>query len=198
MQINRRYNKLFLKAKYLSAELEEHNYLFEQYKKDFSEELSLHMKQIDKDVKSKIENCTKNLLKDLSSDSSSDRDKICEISKNNIHPDLKKIYRKIMLKIHPDKTSSIEDEDLKNKYSKLCSAAINAANESNWYMITDVAIELGIEISDISESHISGLTKSCTEYEKEIKGIKNTYPWVWANSNLERRKEIMTSYVEKV
>ena len=145
-----------------------------------------------------IENCTKNLLKDLSSDSSSDRDKICEISKNNIHPDLKKIYRKIMLKIHPDKTSSIEDEDLKNKYSKLCSAAINAANESNWYMITDVAIELGIEISDISESHISGLTKSCSEYEKEIKNIKSTYPWIWANSNLERRKKIMALYVEKV
>ena len=45
--------------------------------------------------------------------------------------------------------------------------------------------------------NIKNIKKKCSELEKNIKEMKNTYPWVWAEQNDSATKEhIINSFVE--
>ena len=189
---NKTYNKLFLKAKYLCAELDEHNCLFEEYAADFFKEVSL----LDNVSDSGMAGATERLVDGL--DNIMDEPDAEGVqSRANMDPSIKSLYKKIMLKVHPDKIEFIEDAELKEKYSNYCSRAISAINDLRLYDLIDIAIELGIEIGAPSEGMILELEECCLRYEKLIKDIKSTYPWIWARGDDSEKNKIILAYMEK-
>ena len=118
-KLSSKHKKLFLKTEYLNEELKEVTSLFEEYKKEFIKNISEYKA---KNKKSEIYNISKSLkdnLKDIAEEDSCE-DKVAEQQS----PAMKSLYRKIMLKVHPDKLQGVEDSCVKNFYSKICSKAM--------------------------------------------------------------------------
>jgi len=181
-----KHNKLYYKAMYLNAELKEVNVIFEQCKKEFLIEAS---KKKRGPAGASLTKATNRLTKDLGD---------IFASKNN-NPDLsslKKLYRKIMLKVHPDKLVLVEDESVKNMYSDICSKTMNAMDTESWYLLFGAAIDLGIKDIEISNDHIKMLKDDCEKLESKISEIKKSIPWLWFHSNDKIKEKCLKQYVK--
>ena len=194
LSIEKKHKKLFFKARYLSAELEEMEEKFEECKILFLDEISKEDMDAAR-AKDPLKKCVAELDKDL--DSIFD-EKIIENIKNNLPPSFKKLYKKIMIKVHPDKMLFLNDDDQKNQYKTICTKANFAVNEGNWYMMVEAAMELGISIPDVSNEHIEWLRKDCDKLNEKIKDIKGTLPWVWFHSDGRVKNLCIKQYVDNV
>jgi hypothetical protein len=186
---NKTYNKLFRKASYLSAELEEHDDFFEKYKQEFLKEVGEQTK--DKRPDLSLSGVVGNLEDNLNSN-------IPDTKKNKVtDSEVKILYKRIMKRIHPDKLGISYGPELKDEYSKSCFRANEAMNDSDLYILIDIALNLNIDVVDLSTKLIPGLEKCCLRYEKLIEGMKSTYAWIWANSDKSHKELVMSQYIEK-
>jgi hypothetical protein len=181
-----KHNKLYYKAMYLNAELKEVNVIFEQCKKEFLIEAS---KEKRKPASVSLTKATKRLTEDL--------DDIFAAKNNN--PDLsgfKKLYKKIMLKVHPDKLVLVEDDTMKNMYSDICSKTMNAMDTKSWYLLFGAATDLGIKDIEINDDHIKMLKDDCEKLESKISKVKKTVPWLWFHSNDKIKEKCLKQYLK--
>ena len=187
-KLSSKHKKLFLKAEYLNEELKEVTALFEEYKKEFIKKISEY-----KNKRSEVYNISKSLkdnLKDISEEEGCE-DRV--VDKQN--PAMKGLYRKIMLKAHPDKLHGVEDSCVKNFYSKICSKAMEAMESDNWHLLFSAAMDLGIEDIDITDDHINMLQQNSKAMEEKIINTKKTLPWVWFNGNQKVKKACIEQYL---
>ena len=101
-----------------------------------------------------------------------------------------------MIKVHPDKLTQINDNDLKNKYKEVCTKAVSAADSKNWFLMVEAAMDLGIEINEINKEQVKWLKKDCKKIENNIITIKKSIPWVWFHSDNKVKKACMKQYIE--
>ena len=95
--------------------------------------------------------------------------------------DLKKLYRKIASKIHPDKSPSAEDTELFAKAAK-------AYRENDIATILDIAGSLNMEIIDLSPESVILLSENIKTLSEGIDSKKKTASWAWHNSRTEEEK----------
>lgn len=91
-------------------------------------------------------------------------------------PDIKRLYREIVKKTHPDKIknlSSSQQEVHKKYYLK----ATDAYNSQNLYEIVRLATILDIELGDLSDENLDRLEADLKKLRVEIKQIESTIPW---------------------
>ena len=108
--------------------------------------------------------------------------------------DLKKIWRQIAMKTHPDKTGG--DPRLTELYKK----ASDAYNEKKYDEIIEVAIELGLELENMSDEVTKLLEKRVEELEKKLQGLQLNVLWEWASAGEEKKAKIektLNSYRKK-
>jgi len=98
----------------------------------------------------------------------------------NLDVDLKKIVRKIALKTHPDRTSSLPDEE-KEYLVSLYRDAMVAASAGDEGRIIEIAIEIGIDIDLDDERHTKPLEVLTDDLEKKIESLKKTAEIAWFN-----------------
>tara|TARA_B100000131_G_scaffold310485_1_gene342211 strand:+ start:264 stop:824 length:561 start_codon:yes stop_codon:yes gene_type:complete len=110
-----------------------------------------------------------------------------EQEKETKNKDVKKLYRKIASKIHPDK-EMCGDAD---KFAK----AAKAYKEQDIGTLLEIAGEINIELFDLSEEALSLLKNSIISLENEIIKLKGTISWAWYNSSSEEEKDIL---IEKI
>tara|TARA_Y100000592_G_C5444864_1_gene305452 strand:+ start:432 stop:977 length:546 start_codon:yes stop_codon:yes gene_type:complete len=110
--------------------------------------------------------------------------------KNKItNKEIKKIYRKIASKIHPDKTG--EDSSL-----FLESAEAYRTNDAG--KLLEIALMLNINIFPLSKKTIEDLELSINTIEENIQKIKSTTAWYWHNASSEEEKKNIVEYIIKV
>ncbi len=105
-------------------------------------------------------------------------DKEPEIPKNK---DLKKLYRKIASKSHPDKADNDEDAALFSKAAK-------AYKENDLATMLDIAGLLNLEIVELSPESIFLLSENIKTLSDGINNKKKTASWVWHQSETEEQK----------
>jgi hypothetical protein len=192
--IEKRHEKLFFKAKYLHSELEEAEEIYEGYKDSFLKEVSTKQGP-KKEKKDDLKECISEM--DAGLESIFD-DEIFDCQNNNLPKSFKKLYKKIMIKVHPDKLIFTEDDEKREKYSNICKKATSAAESFDWFKMIESAMELNIDISDISEEQTKWLENDCDKISKKILDIKNTYPWVWGRAGREQREFLVSKYLESL
>ena len=101
-----------------------------------------------------------------------------EIPKNG---DIKKLYRKIASKIHPDKTG-------KDKDAELFAKAAKAYRENDIATILDIAGSLNMEIVELSPESIFLLSENVKTLSEGIDSKKKTASWAWHHSENEEEK----------
>ena len=95
--------------------------------------------------------------------------------------DVKKLYRKIAEKTHPDKVGN-------NDLAEIFSKAAKAYSENDIATLLDLAGGLNIELSDLSTESILLLKNNIESIFNEIDIKKKTVAWAWYNSASEEEK----------
>ena len=117
-----------------------------------------------------------------------------EISKKKIEldkskdPEVKKLFKKIASKIHPDKTSSLKGKDKKEK-DELFKKAVAAMEEDDLVILADVALELNLDIPIVPEAKIKLTQQKINDIKKELHMIESTLVWKWYFSEDEEKKQ---------
>jgi hypothetical protein len=183
---------------YLETLLEETKILFEEYNQKFLQEYYTEEEQnklAQKKEQEKNNNPKYNVQNHLEDNNIPDEpNEPNEIEAEEFQIDdiddliLKKLYKKLSLKTHPDKTKD------KGDYFKKINLAYK---KKNIVILVRIAKELGIDISDIiiqqSNSIISNFDKNIQNLEKQIHDLKHTVAWHWAHAS-EQEKQM---YKEK-
>jgi hypothetical protein len=184
--LNLKIKRYLTQYDYLELELEETEYLFNKYNKQFLKEYY----NIEEEEKPKIHIPDINEILEESLEESVSIDEIDkEISEEEIQ--IKKLYRLLSLKTHPDKNNnSIESKEI--------FAEINLAYKNkNILKLFKYAIQYNVQIpSSILNTCISLFDKTIIEIQSKIEHFKKTIAWNWGTSS-EEDKEIQREHLKK-
>jgi hypothetical protein len=104
----------------------------------------------------------------------------------NAPEELKKLYRSIAQKTHPDK---IKDEYLNDIFKQ----AAEAIEEENWMLLVELAGELRLDIEFLSDETLEIIEQSIQRNEQQIAGIKNSFSYIWSKQRDDKSREIFKS-----
>ena len=169
--------KLSLQYEYLSLEKEEIFDACTSVEKEIRKYLLEHYKDIAIDFYNQEE--TKECHPEAD-----EKNKIIKPKKKEI----KKLYRKIASKIHPDKTKD-ENE------IKLFSDAIVAYENNDLGKLLEISNSIKIEIPNLSNDCIYILEENIASLIKEIDSKKITSAWAWYNAENEEKKLLILKHI---
>ena len=101
--------------------------------------------------------------------------------KNDKDPVIKKLYRQIAQKTHPDKTTSQEEAILFN-------VAATCYRTGDIGGLLHIAESLNLEIPNLSDALIKKLENKVNQLESEINSNKETVGWLWYSCDTEEEK----------
>ena len=167
-------------SNHLLKESEELFDIYEQlFKEDFSKEISFmsrkNAEEIEKDkMKNPLDFIEEEEVEEAIEES------------NERDPELYKIYKKIVMKTHPDRT---KDESMVGLFD----TATKAMNENDWMGILNIAIILDIKTPELTEELRQKIQENILETNSKVKSLQNTAAWVWANTAEQNKNKIRKS-----
>ena len=166
-------------SNHLLKESEELFDIYEQlFKEDFSKEISfMSRKNAEEIEKDKMKNPLDFIEEEVEEaiEESNERD-----------PELYKIYKKIVMKTHPDR---VKDESMVDLFD----TATKAMNENDWMGILNIAIILDIKTPELTEELRQKIQENILETNSKVKSLQNTAAWVWANTAEQNKNKIRKS-----
>jgi hypothetical protein len=111
-------------------------------------------------------------------------------------PSFKKLFRKIVVKCHPDRLASDLSKREVAAMKEYYENAVKANDDYNWALLITVAIRMEIELGEEYYAHIESLKKETEKLEKEIQSIQTSVAWTWYHAAEEARENILSSYVK--
>ena len=201
-----KYRKTIKKAEYVHADLEYHQEVIQDAKKEFRDAISkligklppkdrdsLKNNQIPPKTTPRIEATSqkappKNDCFELvvSSAKPSDKEKPIPLLKSK---ELKTLFHRIAEETHPDKVraNGFSEKEV-SKRTRLFKQAKEAFNENNWYMLHSIAADLNLSLPAPSEQLIEWIEKDIRNVEEKIAIIKNLTAWHWYMGNKQAKK----------
>jgi len=134
--------------------------------------------------------------KDIQQKTASPQSPLEQKLKNN-KPDtlVKKLFRKIALKIHPDKLGSELSKNEKQIKIDMFLMAQKALLENDIIILSDIAINLEIELPNISKIEIKKTEKEISDIKKQLNDIESKLVWKWFATEDEQEKEKILSKI---
>lgn len=113
-------------------------------------------------------------------------------------PSVKKIYRAIARKSHPDKLTEASKEEVKEK-EDLFKEAQTAIQQKDFLTLYEIAKRLDVELPEPEKGQIKLLTSNVNQIKKQLKLIKETTAWQWHHEEDEDRKEaLLIQYMQYI
>jgi hypothetical protein len=98
--------------------------------------------------------------------------------------DVNIVFKKIAQKTHPDKL--VKEDTLSSTYKEkvdMYKEALGSVENKDWSRVIEIAMELGIDVSDIKNDDSDYLNESIKALTEKIKELKNTYAWIWYHAD---------------
>jgi hypothetical protein len=108
---------------------------------------------------------------------------------------LKKLFRKIVVKCHPDRMPSDLSEVRTLELIDLYEKAVDAHQDQNWALMVIVAIKLEIDLPEEAEEKISEIEKDVKDLENKISSAVASIAWQWYHSEEEAREKLINNYL---
>jgi len=198
-----KYKKTIKEAEFTHADLEYHEEVVDEAKREFKKEVGRLFEMLPEDVRKSLVNRrvvpppappprpieaeaeegeTADLIPGETPEEFEERqaNEDREEQKPIKSDELKKVFRKIAAKTHPDKlaTSQLSARE-KTKRIKMFKKAKDAFNNYNWYTLHQIALELGIELPEPSSDQIMWLEEDIKRVGTEISQLQNLTAWHW-------------------
>ena len=109
---------------------------------------------------------------------------------------LKKLFRKIVVKCHPDRMPSDLSEVRTLELIDLYEKAVEAHRDQNWALMVIVAIKLEIDLPEEAEDNVSKIQKEVENLETKIEEATTSVPWTWYHSEDDLREKIVENYLK--
>lgn len=110
------------------------------------------------------------------------------IEKKERDPEVKKLLRQISLKTHPDKLID-KDEVERAKKKALYLQAMKAADENDLLTLTSIAMQLDLEVGEITSEMIKHAENKISSVKGEIDDVKSTIVWHWFFAEEKEKKD---------
>ena len=180
-----KYKKLKYELKYLELEVEETEDKFREcinnFEKVLREKMGNDFEDPNKDKGVKL-----------------NQKKQEEIKNDKQSSEVKKVYRKIVSKTHPDKLEQLPNNTIKKKLIKHYKKAVEHYNNNNVVGLFDLADELDIKLPEIDESYIEKMSMEVNSLKSKIQRYKDSNAWIWYHSTGEMAENIMNQIVSKL
>jgi len=98
---------------------------------------------------------------------------------SNKHPEFKSLFRKVVLRCHPDKLSSDLTESEFNEYKEIYEESVNANETEDWAKLIRCALKLELEIPESAYDQIEAIEKSINKLKIKQENILNSTAWSW-------------------
>lgn len=154
--------RCFAQYEYLETELVETEYMFGMYRKKFIDEYyggNIPVEELRKPV----------------TEEENENEIIPEPEKP---PILKKIYKSLSLKTHPDKTGGDESVFV---------AVKKAYNEGNVFKLLTIATKMNVDLTEFTKDSLELYERNIKETQEKIENYKKRAAWVWAFANDEQK-----------
>ena len=165
--------KLQRQILYLRTELEETQWIFQECLTEFDVEFRDYFKN----------------------ESTKDHKKVTNDSPKFDIPkkDVNIVFKKIAQKTHPDKL--IKEDTSSSTYKEkvdMYKEALGSVENRDWSRVMEIAMELGIDVSDVKNDDSDYLNESIKALTSKIKELQNTYAWLWYHAdNKENIKQMI-------
>ena len=109
--------------------------------------------------------------------------------------DVKNVFKKIAQKTHPDKL--VKEDTLSSTYKEkvdMYKEALGSVENKDWSRVIEIAMELGIDVSNVKNDDSDYLNESVKRLTEKIKQLKSTYAWKWGNTP-DQEREIMKGMI---
>lgn len=97
----------------------------------------------------------------------------------NASEEVKKMFKKIASKIHPDKLEELSDGFEKERKQKLFERARKALEEDDIVGLSDIAMEVDVEVPEISEEVLKRTEQKIISLKQKLSQIESTIVWHW-------------------
>jgi len=119
-----------------------------------------------------------------------------ELETTRSSKEAKDLYKKIASKTHPDKLIGSTEEERTQKTASFLSAG-KALKEDRLSVLSDIALDLGIQIPPPSDDSVALLASETEILKAEISKLKNSWAYLYASeSDIKKRDQIMMKFVD--
>ena len=108
---------------------------------------------------------------------------------------LKKLFRKIVFKSHPDRLGSDISELERVRIISLYDQAVSAHDDKNWALMIITAIKLGVELPEEAESMVDKISEEAAELEEKIANETSGIAWQFYHAAEEEKEKIVERYL---
>ena len=173
MSLQLKYKRLKYEIKFLTSTIEEiqeeMRHALPEFENAFKEKVPEYQHERKKEDKVINEHKTENELKSE------------EIRKEPSR-DVKKVYRKICSKTHPDKLEKLPNTTIKKRLIKDFKKAVESYNSDDIVGLFDIADELDIKLPEIDESHIASMEQKIQKLNSNIESYRKSNALIWYKS----------------
>ena len=106
--------------------------------------------------------------------------------------DVKNVFKKIAQKTHPDKL--IKEDTSTSTYKEkvdMYKEALGSVEYRDWSRVIEIAMELGIDVSDVKNDDSDYLNESIKALTEKTKELKSTYAWIWYHTDDKKQAKQM-------
>lgn len=111
---------------------------------------------------------------------------------------LKKLFRKIVVKCHPDKLDIELPESEKFRLADLYEQAIDANDNKNWALMIIVAIKLGIDLPEEADEKVEEIKQEVEDLEQKIENATKSAAWQFYHADAETKAKIIKNYINNL
>ena len=121
-----------------------------------------------------------------------------EIKNENTKSEVKKVYRRIVTRTHPDKLEQLPNNTVKKKLIKQYKDAVNKYRNNDMVGLFDIADELDIKLPEIDESYIIRMEEEIMSLKDKIQRYQKSNAWIWYHSTGEKAEEILNQIISNL
>ena len=116
---------------------------------------------------------------------------------SNKHPDFKGLFRKVVVKCHPDKLDSNMSAPELGEYKAIYEQAVSANETEDWAQLIMAAMKLGVEIPESAYDQIESIEKSINKLKEKQTNILNSIAWTWYKTdNSDSKSDILKQHLD--